>query len=170
MKPIFVTLLCLSFLSAANAQTAKRAERHNVFNVPCHGVTSLPFSREKSSVKTLEPLGIDGAEVHLTSHKFADEQIVFLEACDPNVERSIVEDESGRHASVVRGYISYETKGRIFAYRFTCYAIMTKDGFITERFGAAGDVYYVDDNGDCTFDRYRGAMPLRFLPGWLKTR
>jgi hypothetical protein len=165
MKPLCCYALFLFLLFSANAQSIKRAKPLNVFHVPCRAMTSLPFGQEKSNTKMLEPLGIDGSEVRVTSHELASEQIVFLEPCDSQASKPIVEDEMlGRHASIVRGFRSYEAKDRVFAYRFTCYAIMTKNGFVTERYGAAGDVYYIDETGNGTFDRYRGAMPLKFLP------
>jgi hypothetical protein len=166
MKLILATLLSLFLLSVANAQAS---DRHNVFNIACHALKRLPFIDEKSEAKELEPLGIDGIEVHRKSYQLADEQIVFLEPCDANEEKPVVEDEHyGRYAAVVRGFTSYAANGRVFAYRFTCYVVMTKNGFITERAGAAGDVYYIDETGNGTFDRYRGPKPLRFLPAWLK--
>jgi len=139
MKVILATPLCVLLFSVADAQVANR---HNVFNIACHELKRLPFVDQESEAKELESLGIDGIEVHRKSYKLADEQIVFLGACDPKEEKPVVEDEYyGRYASVVRDFISYDVNGRVFAYRFTCYVVMTKNGFITTRAGAAGDVY-----------------------------
>lgn len=168
MKLILATLLSLFLISVANAQAS---DRHNVFNLACHGLKKLPFADEKSEAKELEPVGIDGLEVHRKSYELADEQIVFFEACDASEKIPTTEDEYyGRYAGVVRGFIAYAVNGRVFAFRFTSYVVTTKNGFITQRAGAAGDVYYVDETGKGTFSRYRGPKPLKFLPDWLKTR
>ena len=166
MKAARIICLCLFAVSVANAQGKRLKE----FNIGCRGWSTLAFAEQKSEVKDLEPLGIDGVEVRVTAHEFSDEQIVFLESCDPkSADKPKVADKRyGRQASVVRGFLSYEIKGRVFAYRFTCFLVMSKNGQVTERFGAAGTVYYIDEDGDGTFERYRGAMPLRFLPDWVK--
>jgi hypothetical protein len=167
MKLTLATLLSLFLLSVANGQAAKRL---NVFNLPCRELGTLPFSDEKSELKELEPSGIDGVEVQRKFYKLADEQIVFLGACDPNETKVVIENRHYGYAGAVRDFTSYAVNGRVFAYRFTYYVVMTKNGFITTRAGAAGDIYYIDQTGNGSFDRYRGAMPLRFLPDWLKGR
>jgi hypothetical protein len=117
-------------------------------------------------------MGIDGVEVQLKSYKLEDEQIVFVESCDrkPNEEPTVEDAYWGRYAGVVREFTSYEVQGRVFAYRFTYYVVQAKNGYITTRAGAAVDFYYLDENGNGTFEQYLGAMPLRFLPDWVIAR
>jgi hypothetical protein len=167
MRVARIIFICSFVVSIANVQ----AQRLNEFHIECRGWKTLAFAREKSETKDLEQMGIDGFEVRATSHKLKDEQIVYLESCDPPEKRKpIIEDPYwGRYAGVARNFISYEVNGKVFAYRFTYYAVMTKNRQITTRAGAAGDVYYIDEDGDGTFERYLGEMPLRFLPDWLKT-
>ena|SRR5436190_13592851 len=141
----------------------------NTFEIPCSGVKSLPFANEKSTFKELDPLVIDGVEVHRKAYELADEQIVFLKPCEGDKVQPVLEDKyEGRLAGVARGFISYETQGRAFAYRFTHFFVTTKNGFITARAGAAGDIYYIDEFGEGTFQRKRGKTPLEPLPDWVK--
>lgn len=96
MKLILATLLSLFLISVANAQAS---DRHNVFNLACHGLKKLPFADEKSEAKELEPVGIDGLEVHRKSYELADEQIVFFEACDASEK---IPDNRGRILRALR--------------------------------------------------------------------
>ena len=166
MKVVGVIWLCLVVVSLTYAQ----GKRLNEFDIGCRGWKTLAFAGQKSEVKDLEPRGIDGVEVHVTSHELAAEQIVYLESCGAKEnKKSIREDKYyGRSASVVRGFLSYEIDGKIFAYQFTGFAVITKNGYVTERAGASGNVYYTDEDGDGTFERYLGSMPLKFLPDWVK--
>ena len=167
MKIISALCLTILTLSAGEAQEPKRlAER----DIRCGGLTTIPFSGQESESKYLEPRGIDGVEVRVKSHQLYEEQIVFLETCSPRAgtKAEAVDETDGRLASVVRDFSSYEAGGRIFAYSFTAYAVKVKDGFILERYGAAGNIYYIDEEGDGTFERSEREMPLKFLPSWVK--
>lgn len=148
-----------------------QAKPLKVFDLPCHDIKNLPFSGEKSEFKQLESIAIEGINIQRKAYEFAEEQIVFLGACDSKEKIANVNDKYyGRQASVVRGFISYETGERVFAYRFAAYVVMTKNGFITTRAGAMGDVYYIDISGNGEFERYRGKDPLKNLPSWLRDR
>jgi len=163
------TVLCLIifFVSIARAQEPKR---HPQYDIGCKEWSLLPFATQESETKELESIGIDGIEVQVKSHMLSEEQILFFERCDPQEQSKPVMEEAqmGRRGGVVREFKTYEVNGRIIAYRFTCYVVMAKDGYVTERAGAAGDIYYISEDGGGSFDRYQGAMPLRFLPVWVK--
>jgi hypothetical protein len=160
-----IAFSCFFVVSVANAQ----ATVLNEFHIGCRGLKTLPFAQEKSTVKDLEPLYIEGYEVRVKSHKLEVEQIVFLESCEPQ-EKPVVEDSYwGRLAGVARDFATYEIKGNVLAYRFSYYVVMTKNRQITTWAGAMGDIYYVDEDGNGSFERYLGKMPLQFLPDWIKT-
>jgi len=163
MKIISILCSIIFALSVGNAQKLKRLAEHRV---GCDGLTTLPFSNQESKTKDLEPRVIDGVEVQVKSHLLSNEQIVFLATCSQRSggKGKAVDERGGQLASVVRGLLSYEVGGRTFAYSFVAYAVVVKDGFILERAGAAHGVYYVDDDGDDTFER----RPLKTLPNWVK--
>jgi hypothetical protein len=145
-------------------------ERHAEFYLPCSDLTALPFAGQESKFKELEAEAIDGVEVQRRAYEFSSEQIVHLGSCgeQSNPTREIEDKYYGRHASVVRGFLTYEVRGRTVAYRFTCFAVMVRAGHITERFGAAGTIYYVAKDRDGTFTRVFPSHPLQFLPKWVK--
>ena len=154
-------------LSVGKAQEPQRLAEHSM---GCQGLTSLPFFGQALETKDLGPRTIDGVEVRVKSHPLPEEQIVFLENCSPKAgsKAEPVDERGGRQGSVVRGFLSYQAGGRVFAYSFAAYAVTVKDGFIIERYGAMGNIYYVDENGEGSFKRRQGARPLKSLPDWVK--
>jgi hypothetical protein len=169
MKIVLALCLIIFALSVGKAQEPKRLAEHSI---RCSGLTTLPFSGKESKSRELEPRSIDGVEVRVKSHQLSEEQIVFLESCSPKEGKKLeaMDERDGRQASVVRGFLIYEARGRIFAYSFTAYLVMVKDGLILERYGAAGNIYYVDEDGSGTFVRRQGAKPLKSLPNWVKAK
>lgn len=167
MKVISSLCFIIIVLSIGKAQERAPLTEHRI---GCDGLINLPFAGQKSKTENLVPRDIDGVSVNIKSYQFVDEQIVFLEVCPLKAasKAKAVDERDRRQASVVRDFSAYEAGGRIFAYGFTAYAVLVKDGRILERYGAAGNIYYVDEDGDGTFERRRGAMSLKLLPNWVK--
>jgi hypothetical protein len=167
MKLVTAVCLLLLITSAAEAQKPKW---HPEYTIACRGWSIIPFAGQESKIKDREPTVVDGVEAQVKWHEFPEELIVFLESCDPEA-RSKPEGEDpyyGRYRGVVRGFESYEVNGRVFAYSFTYFVVMARDGYVTARAGAAGNISYVDKKGDGTFERSYEEMPMRFPPDWVK--
>jgi hypothetical protein len=171
MKVLWVVCFVLFAACVVNAQEpdeAQEAEPLVQRNIERSGWTIPLFADQVSEVKDGKPEIIEGVEVQTKLHKLKDEQLVYVESCDPKVDEKLIANGQ-RRDFVVRGFTTYEVKGRVFAYGVVYYIVMAENGYITERYGAAVNVHYVDEDGNGTFELRCRAMTLKSLPEWVKS-
>ena len=168
IRAICFTALAACSVSAQVSGAAQARKRLTHRDVASRGWKTPVFADQASEVKAGKPEVIDGAEAQVKFHQLADEQLVHVEGCKAkDGERAV--DKSKWPDLVVRDFKTYEAGGRVFAYYVVYYIVKAKGGYITERFGAAYPVHYVDEDGDGTFELRCRSMKLENLPGWVKT-
>ena len=171
MKVIRVICFIMFAACVVNAQGSEEAQVVEPLiqrTVERSGWTIPVFADQVSEVKNGKPEIIEGVEVQVKVHKLKGEQLVYVESCNPKVDKKLIANNK-RRDFVVRGFKTYEIKGRVFAYDVAYYVLRAENGYIVERYGAAVSVHYVDEDGNGTFELRCRSMTLKSLPEWVKS-
>jgi hypothetical protein len=156
-----------------NAQYQVRKQKDKVpvkKKLPREGWMIPSFSDSKKETRNLKPTVIEGTKVQVKSHRFTEEHLIFLETCPSSIE-SKASNYRSRKGFAAAGYLTYEIKGKIFAYKLVLKFVDVKNGRITERFGAAYNAVFVDEDNDSRFNlRCNNSLDLESLPEWVKSR
>lgn len=101
-------------------------------------------------------------------HKLAQQLVVPIDDCVDSPADEATTTGEVQYAAIIKDFISYEVKGKVFAYQVTYQVWLMKNGQITTRLPQPIWFYYVDEDGSGVFDLFRGTMPLGFVPDWAK--
>ena len=137
-------------------------------DLDCGVWTTDLFADRPAKIENLWPRIVEGIEVQVRHHELRTEQLFFLDECLTAQARQQAAANGERYAATIKGFNSYEVKGRAFAYEATYEVVRTRSGKINLRLGQLVVLFYTDEGGSGVFDLYQGNMPLRFLPEWAK--
>ena len=120
------------------------------------------FTDNVTKVISGKPRTIDGVEVQTRVHELKPERLGFVESCD--IEKDQLAEAAEDLDFEVERFISYEFKGKIFAYE-VAYDFFQEDGY---EIGAGSSSFYVDETGTGTFQVICENRDLVSLPAWIK--
>jgi hypothetical protein len=109
-----------------------------------------------------------GVEVQTRNHRLAQELVLPIEDCVDGEADEEATASNMQYVAIARDFMSYEVKGRIFAYQIGYEIGLTKAGQITKRLRLPIWFYYVDDAGDGTFELLRRSTRTGLVPDWAK--
>jgi hypothetical protein len=157
MKRLILVGFALLVAHAAIAQESKRLEGRLVER---SGWTVPIFCDvESKSLPSMTKI-IDGIEVQVRKHELAEEQLVKIEDCSPAYRAQDF---------AIKDYFSYLANGHTFAYQLAFDFVYVEEGVITTRAAASLGRFYVDEDGDGTFEMRCNEKELYKLPKWLKS-
>lgn len=157
---------CLLVFGACNIVEAQEAKRLTLRTVERSGWRKPVFIIGVRAVKLSRAQEMEGVKVQVKKHELTEEQLVRVKGCE--FKPGMSDGVNGR-TFVVRDFLTYQARGRVFAYSVDYYVVSAHDGVITERYLAATRRNYVDENGDGKFEMRCGSgLMFGKLPRWIK--
>jgi hypothetical protein len=161
MKVIFTLFIIAFGILFADAQIDIKTLK----TVARSGWTEPVFADKVKKTEEGYPIYIEGIDIQTKEHKFAKERFVFVETCKADTVQETIDNKS---IYAVRGFRTYEVKGKTFAY-FIYYVGVAASENSFGYLGCARPSYYVDEDGDGKFKlRCEFGLSLRNIPQWVK--
>ena len=73
-----------------------------------------------------------------------------------------------QYVAIVKDFVSYEVKGKVFAYRVSYQIGFTRNGQLAKRYDQTVSFFYVDEAGDGGFELLTGPLAYGLVPDWAK--
>jgi hypothetical protein len=123
--------------------------------------------KRSSQAKGPESVNV-GVEVQTRRHQLDERGILSIDDCvdGATYEKGIA--DKVQYVAIVTDFISFEVKGRVFAYRVPYKVGFTRNGKVAKRFNQTVSFYYVDEAGDGGFELLKGSVALALVPDWAK--
>jgi len=135
------------------------------FTLDCNAWSASAFLSQRSETSGRGTVDIANFKAQTVRHKLEQPLILNIDEC---ISSEPDEGEGFHFAAIVKDYISYGAKTRVFAYQVTYEIGLMKDGKITKRYHQPLSFYYVDSGESAAFELFRGPVPLGLVPDWAK--
>jgi hypothetical protein len=109
-----------------------------------------------------------GIRIQTRRHKLAQPMILPVNDCVDGESYEKARADNIQYVAIVTDFVSFEVKGKIFAYQVDYEIGFTQQGAIAKRFQQPLSFYYVDDSGDGDFELLKGPVATGLVPEWAR--
>ena len=109
-----------------------------------------------------------GVEAQTRRHQLDEQAILSIDDCvdGATYEKGIA--DKVQYVAIVKDFVSYEVKGKVFAYRVSYQIGFTRNGQLAKRYDQTVSFFYVDEAGDGGFELLTGPLAYGLVPDWAK--
>jgi hypothetical protein len=152
------------FLKNQTSDESQKDDSLNRITVARSGWTYPLFANDVAQTQEGRGDLIEDVDVKMKESILNEVKYIYFENCNAKYDDEMTANNI-QPRFVINSFSSYETRGRIFAYRLSgVHALSAGDA----PSGTIAFFLYVDENGDGTFERRCGNINLEPLPQWVK--
>jgi len=133
----------------------------------CGAWSIADLLKRSSETKGHESVNV-GVEAQMRRHHLQEQAVLSIDDCVDGATYETGIANNLQYVAIVADFISYEVKGKVFAYRVPYTIGVTKNGQIAKRYAQTVSFYYVDEAGDGGFELLKGPVAFGLVPDWAR--